>query len=64
MQVQEERCACPACGSEREVIPIRYGVLSEELRREQRKGKILLGGLKPGTVNRHCKGCGFQWATV
>jgi hypothetical protein len=62
VQVQEKKTVCPACGSGHGVIPIVYGVLSEELRRNQREGKILVGGLKPGTVNRHCKGCGHQWA--
>jgi hypothetical protein len=61
---------CPKCGSH-QVIDIVYGRSSEELRKEQQDGKILIGGdacmqLSPeGKLENlpiyYCKFCGHKW---
>ena len=54
---------CPRCSSD-EVLPIAYGMPSEEMFEEAERGEIVLGGcgrfigLSPDYT---CQNCGHEW---
>ncbi len=58
----ETSTACPKCGS-RDVLPIIYGMPSEEMVEESIAGRVALGGCAfwPGSPNRTCPNCGHDW---
>lgn len=67
-----ENIKCPRCGKER-VIPIVYGLPSDEAFKQKEKGNIRLGGrCVSGFVNEkgelvssdprwYCKDCEWEW---
>ena len=56
---------CPACGGLK-VVPIVYGYPSEELEREAKRGKVVLGGCLIGPDDRKwaCRTCDHSWGLV
>ncbi len=56
---------CPKCGSP-DVIPIMYGLPSEEAAEEARQGKIALGGccISDDSPRWHCRDCEPEWGTI
>ena len=53
---------CPGCQSD-EVIPIVYGMPSEELLARQSEGRVIIGGscVSFGNPRWFCKKCGKKW---
>ena len=55
---------CPKCKSN-DVIPIVYGMPTEELFEESKKGNFLLGGCCiDDSAQWHCKKCDYEWGTT
>ena len=54
---------CPKCNSPDEVIPIKYGYPTSEMKYEWAAGKIELGGcmVETGNHNWRCKKCNHRW---
>jgi hypothetical protein len=57
--------ACPKCGSS-QVVPVLYGLPSEEAMEAGGRGEIAFGGCclpsDPSQMNRWaCNGCHFRW---
>ncbi|MDD1703488.1 MAG: hypothetical protein LUQ31_10970 [Methanoregula sp.] len=52
---------CPACQSPEGVIPVVYGIPSENLRSEQRKGRLVIGDMRDHVSHWYCKMCGREW---
>ena len=53
---------CPNCASD-DVIPIIYGLPSEETEESAQKGEFILGGciVEEGSPNLYCKSCEHNW---
>ena len=53
---------CPRCGSE-DVVPILYGMPTEEAVEASVRGEIALGGcvVFPDAPQNHCRNCGHEW---
>ena len=62
MAARLTRRTCPDCGST-EVVPIAYGIATDESLEEERQGKIVLGGclMSPDNPAWCCKACGHRW---
>ncbi len=58
----EDARRCPRCHSD-EVIPISYGMPTEEAVEESRRGEIALGGclVWPEAPEWLCRACGYEW---
>ena len=56
---------CPKCDS-KNIVPIIYGMPGMDLREEEIKGKIQLGGccIEEDAPDRHCNDCEHQWKTT
>lgn len=60
-QARADHRQCPKCKSKR-AIPILYGMPPPELERDEREGKLVLGGCTPDESKTwHCKNCGHDW---
>jgi len=55
-----KRESCERCHS-REVVPICYGLPTEEAFAEAEKGEFVLGGCMVRDALWHCKSCGYRW---
>ena len=55
---------CPKCGSSKGVIRIVNGLPGLDLQKDQREGKILLGGwcIIDDNPDWHCKECTHEWS--
>ena len=53
---------CPRCGSKK-VIPIIYGMLTEEYHLKAESGRIKAGGccITNHSPNYYCKECEYEW---
>ena len=53
---------CPKCKSKK-TIPISYGMPSRDMLKEDKAGRLLLGGCVMNFDNPkwHCKKCGHAW---
>jgi len=51
---------CVRCRS-REVVPICYGLPTEEAIAEAKAGKFVLGGCAVKDARWCCKSCGYRW---
>jgi hypothetical protein len=63
--IEMEPKKCPKCSS-KNIIPIVYGMPSEETFKESKKGKFILGGccIEESSPEWHCKKCGHEWGKV
>ena len=51
---------CPTCGA-RAVVPVLYGLPTEEAFKQEQDGKIVIGGCEPGFVEWECVNCKQQF---
>ncbi len=69
MEEFEMEKICPKCKS-KNTIPILYTWPTVTHGEEAKKGNLILGGClvstsdKGGEIDRHCKDCGYEWATT
>ena len=69
MEEFEMKMICPKCNS-KNTIPIIYTWPTATHGEEAKKGNLILGGClvstsdKGGEIDRHCKDCGYEWATT
>ena len=56
---------CPQCSSD-EVLPILYGMPTDEAVERSRRGEVALGGCMvfPDAPEYTCKNCGHEWREV
>lgn len=59
---KSKKRVCPTCGS-RDVIPIMYGLPTDEALQRARRGELTLGGCIVDNQNPvwHCRKCGAAW---
>ena len=60
--MDDVRRMCPRCNSDK-VLPILYGLPSDEMVEASVRGKIALGGCAvfPGNPDYTCNNCGHEW---
>jgi hypothetical protein len=58
----EDDRRCPRCDADK-VVPIRYGMSTEEAVEAAVWGEVALGGCmaRPDAPNTHCRSCGHEW---
>lgn len=59
------RPTCPKCGS-KTIVPIMYGLPTEEAAEEAERGKIALGGccISEDSPQWHCRDCEHEWGRL
>jgi hypothetical protein len=57
---------CPKCNTNKDVIPIMYGLPDKKLIKMHDLGKIHHHGCEIGgdMPEWHCKSCGFEWGKI